>query len=144
MKKITLYFSLNQCIIVLENLLHIIKGNRVKKMENNSTKLIKILNHIPDIRQQSKVLHSLVDIIFIAIVASIAGADDWVCMQIFAEDHVEWFKKYIPLTNGVPSHDTIERVFKQIDPKIFMKCFLYSPLTNLEKIFVYDSIKTGG
>ncbi|WP_213996881.1 hypothetical protein [Tepidanaerobacter syntrophicus] len=37
-------------------------------MENNSTKLIKILNCIPDIRQQSKVLHSLVDIIFIAIV----------------------------------------------------------------------------
>ncbi len=93
-------------------------------MENKtSTKLIKILNHIPDICQQSKVLHSLVDIIFIAIVASVAGADDWVCMQIFAEDHIEWFKKYIPLTNGVPSHDTIERVFKQIDPKIFMKCF---------------------
>ncbi len=39
-------------------------------MENNSTKLIKILNRIPDIRQQSKVLHSLVDIIFIAIVAT--------------------------------------------------------------------------
>ena len=46
------------------------KGNKVKKMENNSTKLIKILNRIPDIRQQSKVLHSLVDIIFIAIVAT--------------------------------------------------------------------------
>lgn len=93
-------------------------------MENNSTKLIKILNRIPDIRQQGKVLHSLVDIVFIAIVATVAGADDWECMQIFAEDHIEWFRKYIPLTNGIPSHDTIERVFKQINPKIFMKCFM--------------------
>lgn len=94
-------------------------------MENNtSAKLINILSRIPDVRQEGKVLHSLVDIVFIAIVASIAGADDWVCMQIFAEDHVDWFRKYIPLTNGVPSHDTIERVFKQIDPKIFMKCFM--------------------
>lgn len=93
-------------------------------MKNNTTKLIKVLNRIPDIRQQSKVLHSLVDIVFIAIVATVAGADDWESMQFFAQDNIDWFRKYIPLTNGVPSHDTIERVFKQINPKIFMKCFM--------------------
>lgn len=93
-------------------------------METKSSKLISILNQIPDVRQESKVLHSLVDIIFIAIVASVAGADDWGCIEIFAQDHEEWFNKYIPLANGVPSHDTFERVFKQINPKIFMKCFM--------------------
>ena len=62
--------------------------------------------------------------VFIAIVATVAGADDWESMQFFAQDNIDWFRKYIPLTNGVPSHDTIERVFKQINPKIFMKCFM--------------------
>jgi hypothetical protein len=56
--------------------------------------------------------------LFISIAATIAGADDWQCIEDFAEAKVDWFRKFILLTNGVPSHDTIERVFQQIDPKI--------------------------
>lgn len=88
------------------------------------TSLITIIKNIPDKRQQAKVLHPLVDIIFIAIVATLAGADDWEEMQWFAEEKEEWFRKYISLPNGVPSHDTIQRVFQWINPKIFVQDFI--------------------
>jgi hypothetical protein len=61
-----------------------------------------------DEKQQAKVLHSLVDILLISIVATIAGADDWQCIEDFAAAKADWFRKFIPLANGVPSHDTIE------------------------------------
>jgi predicted transposase YbfD/YdcC len=91
--------------------------------EENKT-LITILSKVPDFRQQSKVMHALVDILFISIVATIAGADDWQCIEDFAIAKENWLKKYIPLTNGVPSHDTLERVFRQINPKMFLQCFM--------------------
>jgi len=85
--------------------------------------LIEILSSIPDIRQEAKVRHNLVDIIFIAIVATLANAEDWALMEIFATENEEWLRKYITLPNGIPSHDTIERAFKWIDPKMFLKSF---------------------
>lgn len=41
----------------------------------------------------------------------------------FAEASEEWIRKYFELPNGIPSHDTFNRVFSQIDPKQFQKCF---------------------
>lgn len=86
--------------------------------------LIQIFKKIPEQRQEAKVLHSLVDIIFIAIVSTLAGAEDWTDMEDFATKREEWFRKYIPLRNGIPSHDTIQRVFQWIPPKKFLQCFI--------------------
>lgn len=61
---------------------------------------------IHDMRQQGKVLHKLVDILFIAVAAFIAGADDWEIVILFAEDRKEWLKKYLELPNGIPSVHT--------------------------------------
>lgn len=79
---------------------------------------------IHDMRQQGKVLHKLVDILFIAVAAFIAGADDWEIVILFAEDRKEWLKKYLELPNGIPSVHTFRRVFRIIDPKQFEKCFI--------------------
>jgi hypothetical protein len=57
-------------------------------------------------------------------VAIVPGADDWVCIANFAKHNIDWFRKFILLTNGVPSHDTIERVFKQMSPKVFLQSFM--------------------
>lgn len=53
----------------------------------------------------------------------------------FAEASEEWLKKYFELPNGIPSHDTFNRVFSQIDPKQFQKCFneLMKELSSLVK-----------
>lgn len=45
---------------------------------------------IQDLRQQGKVLHNLMDVMFIAVAAFIAGADDWEIVILFAEQHLDW------------------------------------------------------
>jgi predicted transposase YbfD/YdcC len=75
-------------------------------------------------RQQGKVLHKLLDILFIAVAGFIAGADDWELVIMFAESRIEWFKKYLELPNGIPSVHTFRRVFRMIDSKQFEKCFI--------------------
>lgn len=77
---------------------------------------IEYLEVIPDIREQHKVLHKLVDIIVIVLFAKLANADDWQEIHHFAVVHEELLKQYVELKNGIPSHDTIERNFALIDP----------------------------
>ncbi len=79
---------------------------------------------IQDIRQEVKIKHSLLEVIFITLVCTIAGCDDWHEIEFFAKERVEWFKKYLELPYGIPSHDTLERIFKWINPKQFEKCFV--------------------
>lgn len=79
--------------------------------------LIEWIELIEDVRQQSKVRHSLVDIIVIVLFAMLANANEWEEIAFFAEAHEEYLKKYIKLDNGVPSHDTIRRVMGMINPE---------------------------
>lgn len=72
-------------------------------MEN----LLKYIELIEDVRQQSKVLHRLIDIVVIVLFAKLANADDWEEIEAFAEYHEDLLKKYIKFENGIPSHDTI-------------------------------------
>ena len=64
-----------------------------------------------DSRQQKKVKHSLKDIIGIVFFAVLAGNDEWTEIYDFAIDERETLQKYLELTNGIPSHDTLQRVF---------------------------------
>ena len=76
-----------------------------------------------DPRQDGKVWHKLIDILFIAVVATVCGYDDWEEMAAWAKHKEEWLRKYLELPNGIPSKSTIRRVFDFIEPKQFEKCF---------------------
>ena len=78
---------------------------------------------IPDPRIDRKKLHKLYDIIFITITAAICGADKWEDVEEFGEIRYDWLKTVLELPNGIPSHDTFNRVFSLIDPKAFQQCF---------------------
>jgi len=69
-------------------------------------------------------LHKLGDILVIAICAVIAGADNWEDVEEFGKVRLEWFKTFLELPNGIPSHDTFNRVFARLDPEQFQTSFL--------------------
>lgn len=76
-----------------------------------------------DSRQEGKVRHKLIDVLFIAVAATICGCDEWEEIEEWAIAKEEWLRQYLELPNGIPSWYTIERVLDCIDPKQFEKCF---------------------
>lgn len=50
--------------------------------------------------------HDLLEMIFVALTATICGADHWADVERFAKAKIDWFRHYIDLEHGVPSHDT--------------------------------------
>lgn len=85
--------------------------------------LLQWMEYIEDVRQQSKVRHTLKDILVIVLFATLANADDWVEMALFAEDYQDYLRKYIELKNGPPSHDTLRRVMGMISPEILQQLY---------------------
>jgi predicted transposase YbfD/YdcC len=76
-----------------------------------------------DPRRKHLKRHLLIDIIVVAICAVIAGADDWQQVVTFALHRRAWLQTFLALPNGIPSHDTFERVFERLDPQAFQACF---------------------
>jgi len=69
-------------------------------------------------------LHPLSDLLVIALCAAICGADDWVAIERFGNAKLEWFRTFLSLPHGIPSHDTFGRVFSALDPEAFKSAFL--------------------
>jgi predicted transposase YbfD/YdcC len=68
-------------------------------------------------------LHLLQDIIVIALCATIANAQDWQEIATFGRKRKDWLQRFLQLPNGIPSHDTFERVFDRLNPRAFQACF---------------------
>lgn len=67
--------------------------------------------------------HLLHDMFLIALCAIISGADGWTQVAEYGRSKLGWFKEFLKLPNGIPSHDTFGRLFAQIDPKGFRDFF---------------------
>lgn len=80
-------------------------------------------SNISDPRDPSKILHLLTDIIGLSLIATIAGCESYDDIEYFGTTKEEWLRGYLALPNGIPSHDTIERVYEALNPKEFNACF---------------------
>jgi predicted transposase YbfD/YdcC len=78
---------------------------------------------LKDPRRAHRRRHLLVDIIVIALCAIICGADDWQQVAAFGRERRAWLERFLELPNGIPSHDTFERVFDRLHPEAFAVCF---------------------
>lgn len=88
-----------------------------------SNDLVRIFSQIQDPRSHINKLHDIVDILFIGIVSVLCGAETWLQMKMFARTKEDFFRKFLKLENGIPSEDTINRVFSAIDSDEFESCF---------------------
>jgi predicted transposase YbfD/YdcC len=74
-------------------------------------------NHDP---RADNARHFLTDILVIAILAVISGADDYPGVVEFARDHQEWLKTFLRLPHGIPSISTFRRVFAALRPSVLV------------------------
>lgn len=77
---------------------------------------------LPDPRA-GNVLHDLTEILFIALLATLCGAQTCCDIALFAQTKTALLRTVLELAHGVPSHDTFSRVFRMLDPKAFEKAF---------------------
>jgi|WetSurMetagenome_2_1015567.scaffolds.fasta_scaffold227307_1 predicted transposase YbfD/YdcC len=101
------------------------KGAEDKAMDEQISQSIEqYFGDLEDPRVERTKLHQLIDILVIAICAVIAGADNWEDVEEFGKSRLAWFRTFLELPNGIPSHDTFTRVFARLDPEQFQACFL--------------------
>jgi hypothetical protein len=68
--------------------------------------------------------YALIDILFLAVTAMLAGADGPSDIEQFGKEKIDWLRRFVRLRGGIPSHDTIGRVFSLLKPDQFQKAFL--------------------
>src|SRR6516162_10120197 len=91
--------------------------------QTHALSIPKYFRKLKDPRRAHRRLHRLQDIIVIALCAVIAGAQDWQEIETFGRKRLAWLKRFLPLPNGSPAHDTFERVFDRLNPRAFQACF---------------------
>ena len=86
--------------------------------------LVEHFSTVVDPRIDRAKRHILIDVIVVAIVGTICGADGWEDIEMIANEKEDWLRSFLQLPNGIPSHDTIARTFARISPQGFNECFV--------------------
>jgi predicted transposase YbfD/YdcC len=84
--------------------------------------ILRYFRDVPDPRAHN-VIHKLHDILVLAVCGVICGADGWAEVEEFGNSKLAWFRTFLELPNGIPSHDTFGRVFARLDPEAFERRF---------------------
>jgi len=97
-------------------------GQRSRKVRT-ATPLVNVFSSMHDPRSTRGRKHPLVNVVVIAICGVICGADSWVGIEEWAEAKEQWLAGFLDMSEGVPSHDTLGRVFAVLSPKAFQEAF---------------------
>lgn len=89
-----------------------------------TTSLENCFGDLPDPRVSGRCDHKLLDIIIIAVCGVLCGADSWVGIETVGKAKESWFREFLDLENGIPSHDTFGYVFAKIDHEEFQRRFV--------------------
>jgi predicted transposase YbfD/YdcC len=85
---------------------------------------IESFSELKDPRRDHAKKHLLLDIIALTLIATMSGAQCYAEIELFGEIHEKYLSKYLSLPNGIPSHDTINRVMSILNPEQFNVCFM--------------------
>jgi predicted transposase YbfD/YdcC len=84
----------------------------------------KHFRRLRDPRVEGRTKHRLIDLLVMALCGIIANCDDWPDIALFARQRESWFRRFLGLPGGIPSHDTFERVFAALRPRALEACCL--------------------
>ena len=90
---------------------------------SNGPSIVDHFSILEDPRIERNKRHSLIDIMVLTVCAVISGADTWEDIEDYGEFKLEWLRRFIGLENGIPSHDTIRRLFIRLEPEALQRCF---------------------
>lgn len=85
--------------------------------------LMEMLECIEDKRQQSKVRYPVKEIVLIVFCCTLSNVDEWEDMEMWAKHYIDLLREYLPYENGIPSHDTIQRVMGMIAPEYIQQAY---------------------
>ena len=91
--------------------------------QRTSPSIIDHFTELEDPRIDRHKRHSLIDIIVLTVCAGISGAESWEDIEDYGRYKEEWLTRFLALPNGIPSHDTIRRLFVRLDPDALQQCF---------------------
>jgi hypothetical protein len=86
--------------------------------------VLRFFEELEDPRMDRTKLHALSDILFITLCAVLCGANSWAEVELYGRSKEQWLRQFVPLANGIPSHDTFGRVFSRLDPTQLEQCFV--------------------
>lgn len=86
--------------------------------------MLSFFDGLTDPRVDRTKLHSLKDIIGLTICAVLSGCNEWTEIELYGQHKQSWLQQFLALKNGIPSHDTISRLFATLNPKEFQSCFM--------------------
>ena len=96
--------------------------------------LLQAFATLPDPRTSRNQVYPLIDIVAVAVIGILCSANDWMAVVKWANAYVAWFQSVGLCFHGVPSHDTIGRFFRLVDPKAFENCFIQWMQTIVEQV----------
>jgi predicted transposase YbfD/YdcC len=87
---------------------------------------IALLDHfsaLEDPRQAWKVVYPLPEILLLTLAATLAGADDFVEIEEWGNEHLAFLRTFLAFEDGIPSHDALNDLVNALDPELFKACF---------------------
>jgi predicted transposase YbfD/YdcC len=106
--------------------------------------LLRFFQGLPDRRAANR-SHPLADVLAIAIMAVLCGCEGWAAVEAWGLLNADWLETFLDLPNGIPSHDTFDRIFGLLDPLAFEKCFMQwtaALVSNANGLFIAVDGKT--